>query len=169
MNLQQFRQQLEDFRNDSAEACDARLETECIQLLGRLEVRIEQISGRSHAGDLTSALESGKEMLVDLLEFITQRFGSEAVARDLPRICELRDTVRDIQTLITRGFWKKLFRMHSSNEELIQQAYRQVGAEFAELFRDLLSGIDGHFHASATAAEWKSSCRILIDDFRQHW
>ena len=169
MNIQEFSRQLEGFREESPQSHDGQLEDDCILILGRLESFLEKMSGRGRLDDMNHSLEVGKAMLVALLDFVTQRFGSDSVARDLSRICELRDTIRDLQGLVSRAFWTGLFRTRSTHEELRQQAYRQVGLEFAEVFRDLLSVVDGHFASSQRRLDWQSSCRILIDEFRQQW
>ena len=169
MNFQEFSRQLESFQDESPQSHDGQLEDDCILILGRLEAFLERMEARGRSDDMNHSLETGKSMLVGLLDFVTQRFGSDAVARDLSRICELRDTIRDLQGLASRAFWAGLFRTRSTHEELRQQAYRQVGLEFAEVFRDLLSVVDGHFESSERRLDWQSSCRILIDEFRQRW
>ena len=143
--------------------------SDCVLLLGQLERKLGILERQSAAEDMTAALETGKEMLVEILEFVTQHCGTEAVSRDLSRVCDLRDTLRDMKNLISRSFWASLFRVRSTHEDLRQQAYRQLGHEFAEVFRDLLSVLDGHFNSRANATEWQSSCRILIEDFRRRW
>ena len=114
-------------------------------------------------------IEAGKALLVELLEFVTMRFGDKAVASDLTKICELRDSMKDLQRLIGRTFWAGLFRVESSHKEHQIQLYRQIGLDFADVLKDLMSVVDGHFNSPGKTAEWQSSSRVLIEDFRQHW
>ncbi|MHC4875852.1 MAG: hypothetical protein ACYTGL_05090 [Planctomycetota bacterium] len=169
MDLQEFGRRLSGYRQEPTDAQDALLMSDCVLLLGQLERKLGVLERQSAAEDMTAALETGKEMLVEILEFVTQHCGTEAVSRDLSRVCDLRDTLRDMKNLISRSFWASLFRVRSTHEDLRQQAYRQLGHEFAEVFRDLLSVLDGHFNSSANVSEWQSSCRILIEDFRRRW
>ncbi len=169
MDIQEFGRRLSGYRQEPTDAQDALLMSDCVLLLGQLERKLGILERQSAAEDMTAALETGKEMLVEILEFVTQHCGTEAVSRDLSRVCDLRDTLRDMKNLISRSFWASLFRVRSTHEDLRQQAYRQLGHEFAEVFRDLLSVLDGHFNSRANATEWQSSCRILIEDFRRRW
>lgn len=77
--------------------------------------------------------------------------------------------MRDLQRLLGRTFWANLFRVESSHNDLRIQSYRQVGLDFADVLKDLLSVVDGHFNSRQKAAEWQSSSRSLIEDFRQRW
>ena len=169
MNIQEFSRQLDSFRVESAQSQDEQLEDDCILLLGRLELSLELLENDGQSEHMKRSLEVGKDMLVVLLDFVTHRFGNEAAARDLSRICELRDTIRELQGLVSRAFWTGLFKTRSTHEELRQQAYRHIGHDFAEVFRDLLSVIDGHVSSPERRRDWQSSCRILIDEFRQRW
>lgn len=169
MDLQEFGRRLSGYRQGPDDAQDALLLNDCVVLLGQLEVLLDDLERHSAVDDMSAALETGKEILVEILEFVTRHCGSDAVARDLSRVCDLRDTLRDMKNLISRSFWASLFRVRSTHEDLRRQAYRQLGHEFAEVFRDLLSVLDGHFAARAYVTEWQSSCRILIEDFRRRW
>ena len=169
MDLQEFGRRLSGYRQEPGDAQDALLLSDCVVLLGRLERPLDDLGNHSASGDMTAALETGKQILVEILEFVTQHCGSDAVSRDLTRVCDLRDTLRDMKNLISRSFWASLFRVRSTHEDLRQQAYLKLGHEFAEVFRDLLAVLDGHFASQAYQAEWQSSCRILIEDFRRRW
>lgn len=169
MDLKEFGRRLSGYRQEPGDAQDALLLSDCVVLLGRLERLLDVLEKQAAAEDMTAALETGKELLVEILEFVTQRCGSDAVSRDLSRVCDLRDTLRDMKNLISRSFWASLFRVRSTHEDLRQQAYRQLGHEFAEVFRDLLSVLDGHFASKAYVSEWQSTCRVLIEDFRRRW
>ena len=169
MDLQKFSQKLEGFRSASPESQDLRLENECMLLLARMEMLLEKLETKTTQGDTNGALETGKELLVELLEFLMQRFGNDSVARDLTPICELRDSIRDLQSLLSRSFWANLFRTESSHHEVRIQAYRQIGHDFVDVLRDLLSVVDGHFHSPVKIADWRSSSRVLVEDFRQRW
>ncbi|MDA1162907.1 MAG: hypothetical protein O3B13_07385 [Planctomycetota bacterium] len=169
MKFQKFSEQLEGFRNVDPNVRDQRLESDCLRLLSRLQVHLETLGAKSSQDDTNGALETGKELLVELLDFVTVRFGDKAVTSDLTRICELRDSMRELKRLLGRIFWAKLFRVESSHNEFRIQAYRQIGHDFADVLRDLLSVVDGHFNSREKAAEWQSSSRILIEDFRQRW
>ena len=134
-----------------------------------MQVLLENLAGKSSQGDTSGAVEAGKELLVELLEFVTVRFGDKAVASDLTKICALRDSMKEFQRLLGRTFWASLFRVESSHNEHRIQAYRQIGLAFADVLKDLLSVVDGHFNSPRKTAEWQSSSRALIEDFRQRW
>ncbi len=169
MDVQEFGRRLSGYRQEPGDAHDALLLNDCVVLLGRLESQLGILEKHSAAQDMTASLETGKEMLVEILEFVTEHCGSDSVSRDLSRVCDLRDTLRDMKNLISRSFWASLFRVRSTHEDLRQQAYRQLGHEFAEVFHDLLAVLDGHFASPKYVAEWQSSCRVLIEDFRRRW
>ena len=169
MDLREFSRQLEGHRRDSRESDDAALRNDCIHLLGRIECHVDQFSAKIASHDLYGQLETLKVMLVEILDFIRQRFGNDATAACVPRICELRDTVNDLQQLVSRGFWSTLLRRKATPDQLQLQACRQAGSEFADLFQELLSVIDEQFHAPERAAEWRSSYRVLIEEFRERW
>lgn len=169
MDFQDFSRKLQQYRTDSVEARDAQLESDCIQLLGRLEAHLRTIRFTKRSRRADAALEVGKEILVDILEFVTERYGDHAVATDLSRICFVRDLIRDLKTIMSRGVWAHLLRGNSTHFDLKKQAFEKVGIEFTEIFRELLSVVDGHFYAENKVREWRSGCRILIDEFRQQW
>lgn len=169
MDLQKFGEQLDGFRTADPAVRDQRLEHDCLLLLGRMQLLIEKLATKSSLNDMKSVLDAGKELLVELLEFVTARFGDKAVASDLTKICELRDSMRDLQRLMGRTFWAGLFRTESTHHEHRIQSYRQIGLDFANVLKDLMSVVDGHFNSPKKTTEWQSSSRVLIEDFRQRW
>tara|TARA_R110002072_G_scaffold303123_1_gene494736 strand:+ start:177698 stop:178207 length:510 start_codon:yes stop_codon:yes gene_type:complete len=169
MDLKKFSEQLEGYRSADPAVRDQRLEHDCLILLSRLQLLLEKVAAKSEQHDIKGVIEAGKALLVELLEFVTMRFGDKAVASDLTKICELRDSMKDLQRLIGRTFWAGLFRVESSHKEHQIQLYRQIGLDFADVLKDLMSVVDGHFNSPGKTAEWQSSSRVLIEDFRQHW
>lgn len=169
MDLQKFGEQLDGFRTADPAVRDQRLEHDCLLLLGRMQLLLEKIAARSSLNDMKGVIETGKELLVELLEFVTERFGDKAVASDLTKICELRDSMRDLQRLMGRTFWAGLFRTESTHNEHRIQSYCQIGLDFADVLKDLMSVVDGHFNSPKKTAEWQSSSRVLIEDFRHRW
>lgn len=169
MDLQKFGEQLEGFRTADPRIRDQRLEKDCLILLSRMQVLLERLAVQSSQEDISGTIEAGKVLLVELLEFLTARFGDKAVAGDLTRICQLRDSMKELQRLLGRTFWAGLFRIESTHNEHRLQAYCQIGLDFADVLKDLLSVADGHFNSPVKRAEWQSGSRALIEDFRQHW
>ncbi len=169
MNLEEFSRQLAANRDISPESLDERLQDECIALLANLERLLEELGVTSEAGKQVEVIEYAKEMLVEILEFLSERFGNEAVALEITRVCELRDMAKDVQTLVGKGFFSRMFGAKNASLELKQQAYRQLGEEFAVVFRALLAVIDGNFRTQLFTNEWRASCRVFVDDFRRQW
>jgi hypothetical protein len=109
MDLQEFSKHLDGHRSDSSELRDGQLENDCIQLLGQLEAMVERLpSANANDVELIQSLETAKEMLVIVLDFVTQRFGHDTVAPNLGRVCELRDSAKDLQQMLKPGFWNSL-------------------------------------------------------------
>lgn len=169
MNLEEFGRQLAVNRDVSPQSHDERLQDECVALLAVLERLLEQLGQQAAASRQVDVIEAAKEMLVELLEFLTNRFGTESVALEISRVCELRDMAKDVQTLVGQSFFSRLFGAKNASQELKMQAYRQLGEEFATVFRALLGVIDGNFRTHALQNDWRSSCRVFVDDFRRHW
>ena len=169
MDLKKFSEQLDGFRTADPVVRDQRLETDCLNLLSRLQLLLEKVAAKSSQDDMKGTIEVGRALLVELLEFVTARFGDKAVASDLTKICELRDSMRDLQRLLGRTFWAGLFRVESTHNDYRIQLYRQIGLDFADVLKDLMSVVDGHFNSPKKTAEWQSSSRVLIEDFRQRW
>lgn len=170
MDLQEFSKHLEGHRRDSTESLDGQLVDDCIRLLAQLESQVDRLpASNGMSGVMHLALETAKEMLVIAIDFVTQRFGQESVARDLHRVCELRDSARDLQQMLKRSFWQSLFARNSIDDPLAQHAYRQLGNDFAEVFASILSHVDPHYANAASVPEWRASCAIMIEEFRQRW
>lgn len=169
MDLQKFSEQLDGYRTADPAVRDQRLEHDCLILLSRMQLLLERVAAKSSQDDMKATIEAGKALLVELLEFVTVRFGDKAVASDLTKICELRDSMRDLQRMIGRTFWANLFRVESSHNDYRLQLYRQIGLDFADVLKDLMSVVDGHFNSPQKTADWQSSSRVLIEDFRQRW
>lgn len=170
MNLAEFSNQLAGYRSGGRqELPDAQLHDDCVRLLSRLELLLNSLSEEPTPKHRYRALETGKAILIELLEFLTEHFGPEVVAQELPRICELRDLARDVQSLIRPGLLSKLLGSKESPEELRTQAYRHVGSEFSQVIRNLLAIVDGNFQEHETANDWRGSCRVFIEDFRRRW
>ncbi len=169
MNLDEFSRQLAVNRDISPESQDERLQDECIALLAILERLLETLGKHAAAARQVDVIEAAKEMLVETLEFLTNRFGTESVALEISRVCELRDMAKDVQTLVGQGFFSRLFGAKNASQELKQQAYRQLGEEFAVVFRALLAVIDGNFRTHPHMNEWRVSCRVFVDEFRRQW
>lgn len=154
---------------ESPEVRDARLREECRTLMACLNSLLGKLRDPMKPGRLAESLECCKEMLVELLDFLTGRFGSAIVEADLQKICELRDTVRDLQTLSTRGFWGRIFYARSSHDDLKRQATRQACIDFCNIYRALLALVDEHFHSAKIQNEWRRDCRLFLESFRQRW
>jgi hypothetical protein len=170
MDLQEFSKHLDGHRGDSSESLDGQLENDCIQLLAQLESMIERLpSSNEKDAELVRALEIAKEMLVVVLDFVTLRFGHETVASSISQVCELRDSAKDLQMMLTRGFWKSLLPKKTPQDPLTQHAYRQLGKEFAEVLSSTLGLVDSHYTNHTSIAEWRAGCAIMIDEFRQGW
>lgn len=169
MDLQKFSEQLDGYRTADPAVRDQRLEHDCLILLSRLQLLLERVAAKSSQDDMKATIEAGKALLVELLEFVIVRFGDKAVASDLTKICELRDSMRDLQRMIGRTFWANLFRVESSHNDHRLQLYRQIGLDFANVLKDLMSVVDGHFNSPQKTADWQSSSRVFIEDFRQRW
>ena len=169
MDLQKFSEQLDRYRGTDPAVRDQRLEHDCLILLSRMQLLLEKIGSKSSQQDMKATVEAGKSLLVELLEFVIVRFGDKAVASDLENICMLRDSMRDLQRLIGRTFWANLFRTESSHNDSRFHLYRQIGLHFADVLKDLMSVVDGHFNSPQKTADWQSSSRVLIEDFRQRW
>ena len=118
MDLKKFSEQLDGFRTADPAVRDQRLETDCLNLLSRLQLLLEKVAAKSSQDDMKGTIEVGRALLVELLEFVTARFGDKAVASDLTKICELRDSMRDLQRLLGRTFWAGLFRVESTPQRL---------------------------------------------------
>lgn len=169
MDLKKFSEQLDGFRTADPAVRDQRLEAACLTLLSRLQLLLEKVAAKASQDDMKGTIEVGRALLVELLEFVTARFGDKAVESDLTKICELRDSMRDLQRLLGRTFWAGLFRVESTHNDYRIQLYRQIGLDFADVLKDLMSVVDGHFNSPKKTAEWQSSSRVLIEDFRQRW
>jgi hypothetical protein len=169
MDLQEFGKKLEAYRLESPEVRDARLQEECQTLMALLDSLASNIREPLNASRLSDCLESCKEILVEMLDFLTEQFGNAIVEPDLHRICELRDTVRDLQSMATRGFWGRLFYAHSSHDDLRHQATRQVCIEFCNLYRSLLAKVDDRYEELEARNNWRGQCRAFLEDFRGRW
>lgn len=170
MNLSEFSNQLADYRSGSSqETPDERLQDDCIRLLSGLDQLLNQFGDESTLKHRIHAIQIGKAILVELIEFVTFRFGTEILTADMPRVQELRDMVREVQSLIHPSLLSRVFGAKEAPEELRRQAYQQVGGEFAHVFRDILSIVDRNFREHDKANEWRSGCQVFIGDFRQRW
>ncbi len=169
MNLDEFSKHLAGYRSHGVESQDERLHDECIRLLSRIEGLLEEMGTSVSGKQRYDSLESGKEMLVEIFDFMASHFGSASVAAELPRVCELRDMVGDVQELIRPSVLTRLFGAKNNSEELRHLAYRQVGDEFSQVYRTLLAIVDGNFSSQEKSKEWSTSCRAFLDDFRRRW
>lgn len=169
MDLKEFGRKLEAYRLESPEVRDARLNDDCQSLLACLNPLLPKLRDPMKPGRLSDGLEVCKELLVEILDFLTRRFGSSIVEPDLDRICEVRDTVRDLQALATRGFWGRLFYARSSHDDLKRQAARQVSIDFCNIYRALLSHVDERFCGEEARNHWRRECREFLEAFRERW
>jgi hypothetical protein len=169
MDLQEFGRKLETYRLESPEVRDARLQEDCQSLIKTLDSLLPNLREPMKSSRLSDCLECCKEILVEMLDFLTSHYGNSIVEPQLHKICELRDTVRDLQSMATRGFWGRLFYANSSHDDLRRQATRQVSIDFVNVYRSLLAQVDEQFHTVEIRNEWRSECRAFLEDFRQRW
>ncbi len=154
MDLHEFGRKLDGYRESvdgtAAPAAGSRgnkaagLEPACDELIRRLHHLLDRLARHQMRRNQRGSLETAKELLVEVIDFVTQRLGGHAVASDLSRICDLRDTIGDLQSLTDGQFWRRVFRMKTSHNDLREQALRRVGVDFVDVFRNLLSLVDGH-------------------------
>lgn len=152
-----------------ADVQDWRLQSDGIALLGRLEHSLSRIDTARHAHDRGTALESARVMLVELLDFVTVRFGIESLTPRLTRLCALRDSITELQRTLPRGMWGQFFRADAATRLGRQKASDQIGRDVFEVFGDLLSIADCHFQSPRRAADWQAACRVLLEDLRRKW
>ena len=169
MDLQEFGRKLETYRLESPEVRDGRLQEDCQSLMTLLHSLLPKLREPMKSSQLPDCLECCKEMLVEMLDFLTSHYGNSIVEPQLHKICELRDSVRDLQSIATRGFWGRLFYANSSHDDLRRQATRQISIRFLNMYRSLLAHMDENFHADDARNEWRSQCREFLEDFRQRW
>ena len=169
MKLEEFGKQLDTYRDTTPEEEDRRIESACIGLLARLEQKSAKLELRGDQLQALVSIEFAKEILVEILEFIHEQFGSHIYVRDLSKICELRDRSRQLEEWKSRQFWKNLFRANRVDRTQFDLMFQRLVRDFIALYESLFGRIERCYQTAEKAADWKTSYGVFTEELMQRW
>lgn len=169
MNLHNFSDELELHRGNPPMPPDDRLENACIQLLSELELQTRRLTRCRNTVELEQSIITARRILILLLEFAADHCGQMAVVPFMPRVCQLRDLLHDLQALLRRGFWARVFRIRPVLQDVQSRAAIAIGELLIEVSQKLLSLVDERFESQARLLEWQASRELLVEELRQRW
>jgi hypothetical protein len=171
MKLSDYLAPLADERTTVSDVEDADLETGLFALMGRLEQTLQRLESGGDPARRHAAVDCGKEMLVELLDFAETQFPPEAVDELLARAGDLHDATKQFDRMVKHSWsgFAGFFGLKVAAAEGADEAYTRLGRDFRDLFADCFAKFVARFHAADKAQEWQSSCDVFLGDLSRKW
>ena len=114
-------------------------------------------------------LNTCRELIVEVIEFVNGRMGNDTLTNELPRITSIRERTEKLLEAVNRPAWASVLGRKSMTAAQKATSYENLGRDYAELFKRCLAPIGKQFHSEDKLNEWQGSCQVFIDDLIRNW
>ena len=145
MNFDQFEKELE--RHRAVQSSDGRLDEAALrnssmELLSRIDHLLNQYDDVPERQKKKTLLGTGRNVLVECLDYVTGVYGAEYVEELLPKVCEIRDSLKSLEKELSGIAWVRSLLTSSTQWDFVDRNYRDVGTEICEVCAQLLKSLN---------------------------
>lgn len=167
MDLSAFDRELERYSATAHEGADAQLESECLALLGRVDFILQRLDELPSRQELDS-IEAGREVLVEVLEFLSNQRGADALTDELARVCATRDMMKRYEKELKGWPLARMFGWTPSRQ-VHEGEYMRIGKELRGLCSDLLGSVNSMFAEQDRLERVQDCCEALMNNMERLW
>lgn len=168
MNLDAFNRELDRFSASASESDDALLENECMQLFGRVDFILQKLDESGSQRSEINSIEMGREVLVEVLEFLSNQRGADGLTQDLPRVCAVRDQLKRYEKEL-KGWPIARILGWTPSRQVHEDEFIRLGRELRTLCSDLLLSIQPLFNESQRSDRILDCCDALMNNLERLW
>lgn len=145
----------------------------CVDLLCRLENKLDQISAAGTSGASFEKLETAKLMLVDLIDFAERNLQPEQVERLTPHLQEVFEKTKQLEEQLNKSSWGLVHRLVTQQKLSrfeLDAAYEELSKEYVRLF--VVFFVESMNAFSAPPAEKRGmleSVEAFVEEIRRRW
>ena len=154
---------------DGRSSNDDRLETLLVHLVGGLEQQMTTLERTDHVKRMIRMIETSLGMLVMILDTGIGNFDGRFFADELPSVWRLRERSKVVLDVLDRESWTSMFRFNPKAKSATLTMHRNLGKNFASVYRDLLARFGEEFQSAQLRNAFRESCLVLVEDFAQRW
>ena len=151
---------------------DAEHSRALFQLMGRLEQILSRLDAVTGAKRLPGAIETSKEILVELVEFSEERFEKNRTDAAIGRVCDFHENTKRFERMLGGQSWNgfaAFIGIKLSYSDEVKAIYRQLGADLRDIVEQFFQLFESRFLSGEHAAEWHASVDVFLDDLVRKW
>jgi hypothetical protein len=148
---------------------DDAIESLLVSLFGRLEQQMTALQPTDSVKQMTRMIETALSMLVTIIDTGVEHYDVSFFSSELPSVWRLRERSKVVLDVLDRESWSTMFGMNSKAKHPTVVMHRNLGKNFAQMFRDLFARFSEEFQSPQLREEWGESSHVLIEDFVQRW
>ena len=152
-------------RSSNDEAIEALL----VNLFGTLEQQMTSLQPTDSAKRMVRMIETALGMLVTIINTGVENFEVSFFTHELPSVWRLRERSKVVLDVLDRESWSNVFGLNPKAKHATVIMHRNLGKNFAQMFRDLFARFGEEFQSPRLRDEWRESGDVLAEDFMQRW
>lgn len=148
---------------------DEVLETLLVNLFGGLEQQMSALEPTDSVKRMVRMIETALSMLVTIIDTGVENYDVGFFSHELPSVWRLRERSKIVFDVLDRESWANVFGFNTKANHATLTMHRNLGKNFAQMFRDLFARFGEEFQSQRLRDEWRESGNVLVEDFLQRW
>ena len=148
---------------------DEMIETLLVNLFGGLEQQMTALGPTESIKRMVRMIETALGMLVTIIDTGIENYGVGFFSSELPSVWRLRERSKVVLDVLDRESWSSVFGFDSKANRATLTMQRNLGKNFAQMYRDLFARFVEEFQSPRLRDEWRESGQVLVEDFVQRW
>lgn len=148
---------------------DGRLETLLVHLVGRLEQQMISLEPTDSVKRMIREIDVSLAMLVTIIDTGIANYDVNFFGNELPSVWRLRERSKVVLDRLDNELWTSGFGLSPKATASLLAVHRDLGKNFAHMFRDLFARFGEEFQSQALRDEFRESCAVFVEDFTQRW
>ncbi len=148
---------------------DEAIESLLVSLFGRLEQQMTALQPTDSVKLMVRMIETALSMLVTIIDTGVESYDVSFFSSELPSVWRLRERSKVVLDVLDRESWSTMFGISSKAKHPTVIMHRNLGKNFAQMFRDLFARFGEEFQSPKLREEWRESGTVLVEDFVQRW
>ncbi len=146
-------------------------DSECINLLCKLEAISELLAENSRKERTADCLESGKEMLVAFLDFNEKQLdsGEDPILEEIRSVYEATKELEQLVQSEQKTTWKSLLGMKQDASFEVRRRYVELGGKYGELFEAFFQRCLDRMAAQESKQSFAESFDQIVVEIAERW
>ena len=154
---------------DGRSSDDDRLETLLVSLVGQIEQQMTVLEPTDHVKRMIRMIEVSLGILVTIIDTGIDNYDANFFSHELPSVWRLRERSKVVLDVLDREAWTNIFGLSPKAKSTTLTMHRNLGKNFAQIFRDLLARFGEKFQSAKRRDDIRESCAVFVEEFAQRW